>query len=440
MRNLIAAALCLVLCAAEAVAGEVLTGTRMHRSPEHTRVVFDLTGPLRYKIHTVAAHGDKPHRLVIDLYGGKLASRAALEVDNLATTPVEHIRSGVHDGYLRVVLDLAGQFAHRDFTLPPVAPYGDRIVIDLMEPGPPAGPVQSPPPRPGLRDVVVVVDAGHGGVDPGAVGAGGILEKDVAFAIAREMAAAVSAVKGFKGVLTRTGDYYLPLRKRTRLARETHGADLFVSIHADAFRTAAARGASVYALSRGGASSETARWLAQKENQSDLVGGVSLEDYDEPVRKVLLDLSMDQTLADSLAVGEAVLGELEAIARLHSRRVEQAEFAVLKSPDVPSILVESGYLSNAVEARRLASADYQKRLAAALARGVRKWLERNPPPGTYLAAEREARATTAHVIRRGEILPGGAARLTIPAAEPAPRNTLAGERLVAGGKTGLAAR
>ncbi len=418
-------------------ASQELTGARVHRAPDHTRVVLDVTGPTRYTIRRVAAREGRPFRLAIDLADTRLASPDALHGVAIDGTVLRALRSGRHAGFLRVVLDLDSALAHRDFTLPAVAPYGDRIVIDLLDSQSAAAhnatPAPALSPRPALRDIVIAIDAGHGGVDPGAVGVDGILEKDVTFAIARRIAEQIDRHDGFRAGLVRTGDYYVPLRKRTVLAREQQAADLFISVHADAFRTAAARGASIYTLSAGGASSETARWLAQKENQADLVGGVSLDAYEGPVRKVLLDLSMDQTLADSQAVGRAVLGELDRITRLHSPRVEQAGFVVLKSPDIPSILIESGYLSNPAEARRLASAGFQNQLARAVSRGVVAWFQDNPPPGTHVAARKTAReATVAYVIKRGDTLSAIAQRHSVRIARLRELNNLAGDRLRVG--------
>ncbi len=240
----------------------------------------------------------------------------------------------------------------------------------------------------GKREILIAVDAGHGGADSGALGPKGLREKDVTLAIAKELVAIIKAKPGFNAQLTRSSDFFIPLQKRRNIARDMK-ADLFISIHADAFTNPAARGASVFALSRRGATSETARFLAQRENESDLfggVGGVSLDDKDPVLAGVLVDLSMTATVNSSLQVGDSVLSSIETIAPLHARHVEQAGFMVLKSPDVPSILVETGFISNKEEARKLALPAYRVQLAQAVFKGVNQYFLQNPPAGTYLAA------------------------------------------------------
>ena len=329
------------------------------------------------------------------------------------------------------MLDVAREVRPKDFTLKPVPPYGHRLVVDLFMPEP-EGAAPAPRQPEGLRDVIVAVDPGHGGEDPGAIGKGGVYEKDVVLSIARRLRDRINGADGFNAVMVREGDYYVSLRKRTSIARE-HRADMFVSIHADAFTSPRVRGASVYALSERGASSETARWLADNENRSDLIGGVgpvSLDDKDAQVRSVLLDLSMDGTLRASLAAGESVMGSLAAVSRMHKRRVEQAGFAVLKSPDVPSILVETGFLSNPEEARLLASGSHQNKVATAIADGIRGYLLRNPPPDARIAAL-EHRGLQ-HVIARGDTLSEIAARYRVSMAMLRSVNGLRGDRIMVG--------
>ena len=251
-----------------------------------------------------------------------------------------------------------------------------------------------------LRDFIVAIDAGHGGDDPGAIGVGKVQEKRVALAIAKELERLLRGAAGYRGELTRKGDYYLTLRQRTTVARNMR-ADLFVSIHADAFSGPDARGASVYTLSAKGATSETARWLAEKENASDLIGGagdVSLDDKDALLAHVLLDLSMDGNRTASIEAGAEVLDALNNFTQLHRGRVEQAGFVVLKSPDIPSILVETGYLSNPSEARKLAQADYQRRVAQAIFEGITTYAQRHPPPGTALAWRQQKQSANHGVI------------------------------------------
>ena len=394
----------LAALAAEALAASDVRSVRLWRAPDNTRLVFDLSGPVQHSVFTLAA----PDRIVIDVTGAKLAT--SLDQLSLANTPITGVRSAQRSAEeLRVVIDLSAPVSPKSFTLAPNQQYGHRLVVDLFDQGsaPPATqapsvadgtppvpvtPTQPPPkltPVPnGKRDIVVAIDAGHGGEDPGALSpVKGQYEKNVTLAIAKELQRQVNAEKGFRGELVRTGDYFIPLRKRTEIARKK-GADLFVSIHADAAPRSSAFGASVYALSERGATSETARWLADAENQSDLIGGagnVSLDDKDKMLAGVLLDLSMTASLSSSLNVGQKVLSNMGNITPLHKRRVEQAGFMVLKSPDIPSILVETGFISNPNEARKLHTASHQQALARSITSGVKQFFHENPPPGTYVA-------------------------------------------------------
>ena len=307
----------------------------------------------------------------------------------------------------------------------------------------PVTPTQPPPkltPVPnGKRDIVVATDAGHGGEDPGALSpVKGQYEKNVTLAIARELQRQINAEKGFRGELVRTGDYFIPLRKRTEIARKK-GADLFVSIHADAAPRSSAFGASVYALSERGATSETARWLADAENQSDLIGGagnVSLDDKDKMLAGVLLDLSMTASLSSSLNVGQKVLSNMGNITPLHKRRVEQAGFMVLKSPDIPSILVETGFISNPNEAKKLHTASHQQALARSITTGVKQFFHENPPPGTYVAWLRDegkiAAGPREHVVASGESLALIAQRYQISLAALRSANKLNGDVIKVG--------
>ncbi|NQD93596.1 AMIN domain-containing protein [Pseudomonas sp. CrR25] len=413
--------------AVEVLAASDVRSVRLWRAPDNTRLVFDLSGPVQHSVFTLSA----PERIVIDVSGAKLAT----QFDQLAlsNTPITGVRSAQRTAEdLRVVIDLSAPVTPKSFTLAPNQQYGHRLVVDLFDqaadaapnvpssvssaPVPvPVTPTQTPPkltPVPGgKRDIVIAIDAGHGGEDPGALSpVKGQFEKHVTLAIAKELQRQINAEKGFRGELVRTGDYFIPLRKRTEIARKK-GADLFVSVHADAAPRAAAFGASVYALSDRGATSETARWLADTENQSDLIGGagnVSLDDKDRMLAGVLLDLSMTASLSSSLNVGQKVLSNMGQITPLHKRRVEQAGFMVLKSPDIPSILVETGFISNPNEARKLASAGHQQALSRSIVSGVRQFFQQNPPPGTYLAWQRDngkiAPGPREHVVSSGESL------------------------------------
>ncbi|MDZ7782987.1 MAG: N-acetylmuramoyl-L-alanine amidase [Halioglobus sp.] len=282
---------------------------------------------------------------------------------------------------------------------------------------------------------MIAIDAGHGGEDPGAIGPRRLREKDVVLAIARELHDLLQRDPGFHPALVRTGDYYVSLRGRRDLARQ-HQADLFVSIHADAFKHSAASGASVYALSTSGATSTAARYLAQRENAADLVGGVRLSDKDDVLAGVLTDLSMTSTLDTSLKLGEGVLRNMDGIAKLHKTRVEQAGFAVLKSPDIPSILVETGFISNPAEARRLAEPAYQRRMAAAIHRGIRDWFLAHPPSGTLVAWQKQQRGRE-YVIARGDTLSGIAHRFSVSLADLKSYNRLSSSRIMVGQKLNI---
>lgn len=278
------------------------------------------------------------------------------------------------------------------------------------------------------RDLIIAIDAGHGGKDPGARGRHGTREKDVVLAIARKLARLIEREPGMKPVLIRDGDYFLRLRERIRRAHD-HRADLFISIHADAFNDTRVHGSSVYVLSRRGASSEMARLLARHENTADLVGGVSLDDKDDLLKTVLLDLSQSASIEASTEVADKVLRELRRVGKVHKRSVQKAGFVVLKSPDIPSILVETAFISNPREERKLRDPRHQERMARAILAGVRGYFEQNPPPGTLIAARvREQR----HVIRPGDTLSGIARRYDVSLRELKVANGLDSDRLRVG--------
>ena len=446
--------LLLTALAVDAVAETKVNSVRLWRAPDNTRLVFDLTGPVQHSVFTLSA----PDRLVIDINGASLG--APLNVPT-ANTPITAMRSAQRTPTdLRVVIDLKQAVTPKSFTLAPNAQYGNRLVVDLFDNPADAAPTPPPPtkvatvpavpvtptepaiklpPAPaGKRDIIVVIDAGHGGEDPGASGSRGQREKDVVLAIARELQRQVNGMKGFRAELTRTGDYFIPLRGRTEIARKK-GADLFVSIHADAAPSKAAFGASVFALSDRGATSETARWLADSENRSDLIGGagnVSLDDKDRMLAGVLLDLSMTASLTSSLNVGQKVLSNIGRITPLHKQRVEQAGFMVLKSPDIPSILVETGFISNANEASKLSSSSHQQALARSISSGVRQFFQQNPPPGTYIAWLRDsgkiAQGPRDHRVNPGETLAMIAVRYQVSPATLRSANNLQSDELKIG--------
>lgn len=424
MKNLFAL-VALSLFATVAFAAEI-AGLRLWSAPDHTRLVFDCSAPAEHKVFTLA----DPDRLVIDIAGAEFAQGVAPDktVSDQRLAGVRHARQP--DGSLRVVLDLKAAMRPKTFLLRPNAGYGHRLVVDLYPVEATREPrvAKSTQDIERARDVVVAIDAGHGGEDPGASGNRyNTDEKQVTLEIARRVKRLIDAQPGMRGELTRTGDYFIGLRKRMDLAREKR-ADLFLSIHADAFRDKRVRGSSVYVLSRRGASSEAARWLAEKENSSDLVGGVSLEDKDPVLASVLLDLSQSATQHASLGAAAKVYAELSKVGKIHGRRVQQAGFMVLKSPDIPSMLVETGFISNPDEERNLRDPEHQERLARAIMRGVQRYFADSPPPGTLLAEQ--ARKPVRHVISRGDTLSEIADRYQVSLATLRRENDIRSDHLI----------
>lgn len=431
-RSRIATAVAAVLLPCLTAHGAVVDQVRMHEAPEYTRVVFESSESISCAVFQLA----DPYRVVVDLKNATLKSGLDPRRPARGHKRIMNVRTAPRGSGQRLVLDMAVQVDPKHFRLDPVSPYGHRLVIDLFEKETDRVEPQQPPREPAQtdrRDVVIAIDAGHGGEDPGAVGAHGLYEKTVVLQMARKLAALFNSSPGYRAVLVRKGDYYIPLRKRVEIARDAR-ADLFVSIHADAFKSPSAHGASVYALSQRGATSETARWLAEKENRSDLIGGVgnvSLDDKDELLAQVLLDLSMDANLAASLEVGEAVLQSLGGVTKLHSRQVGQAGFVVLKSPDIPSLLVETGYISNPREARRLSQADHQHRITRAIHAGVTSYMASSPPAGTAISGG-AVPSNLRYVVERGDTLSEIAARHGTSTAEVRRANGLDGDRIRVG--------
>ncbi|KWS80821.1 N-acetylmuramoyl-L-alanine amidase [Pseudomonas savastanoi pv. fraxini] len=372
-----------------------IRNARLWRTNDKLRLVLDLSGPVQYKTFTLTA----PDRLIIDVSGSRLTgdfSQLALD-----RTVIKSIRSG-HYGQgddTRIVLDLTAPVQLNSFLLGPEGGQGHRLVLDMSStahapvqmaelPPPVPVPIQTNKAHTG-RDIMVVVDAGHGGKDPGAVGSRGEREKDVVLSIAQLLAKRLKREKGFDVRLVRNDDFFVPLRKRVEFAHKSN-ADMFISVHADAAPRLTASGASVFALSEGGATSATARFMAQRENGADLLGASSLlnlnlKDKDPMLAGVILDMSMNATIAASLQLGHTVLGSLEGITTLHQKRVEQAGFAVLKSPDVPSILVETGFISNSRDSQRLVTARHQQAVADGLFDGLQRYFQRNPPVDSHMA-------------------------------------------------------
>ena len=381
---------------------------RLWRAPDHTRIVFDLSDAVEHKIFQLK----QPNRLVVDINGTALiAPLSSLDLDN---TPITGVRAGKRNSKdLRVVFDLRSVIKPRSFILRQHGDKPDRLVIDLYDQvvvtQKTVEQITAASSR--RRDVIIAIDAGHGGEDPGAIGPNNVFEKDVVLAISKQLAKFIDAEPGFKAELIRTGDYYIPLKKRRDLARRKR-ADVFVSIHADAFKTPSAKGTSVFALSRRGASSETARFLAARENEADLIGGVgnvSLDDKDKLLAGVLVDLSMTASLNASLEVGGHVLQEMKQVSVLHKKRVEQAGFAVLKSPDVPSILVETGFISNPGEAKKLSTSKYRNKMARSIFTGLKRHFSKNPPADSYIAW-RKSGGDINHAVVRGDTLSDIASR------------------------------
>lgn len=397
----------------------MIEGPRVWAAPDSTRVVFDVSAPVKYKVFSL----ESPDRMVIDIKQARLKKRPVQP--GAGDHYLRQVRAAARNGQdLRVVLDLKQAAIHESFQLKPNPYYGHRLVIDLhggkagATPAKPAG----RPARP--RDVIIAIDAGHGGEDPGAIGPGGTYEKDVVLQISKTLARAINRERGMRAVLIREGDYYMSLRKRIVSARR-HKADLFLSIHADAFPNRKVQGASVYTLSRRGASSEAARWLAERENAADLVGGVSLDDKDDVLASVLLDLSQTASLEASIDVADRVLKGLQRVGKVHKKRVQSAGFAVLKSPDIPSILIETAFISNPSEEKKLLSHKHRGNLAGAIVAGLRGYFRDFAPPGALLAARR-------HTIARGETLSAIARRYRVSPSALKAYNALRGDRIRAG--------
>jgi N-acetylmuramoyl-L-alanine amidase len=353
---------------------------RLWAGPDSTRVVVDLSGSAQHSLAVL----HNPERVVLDVPGARLSKGAHRPPAGAGA--VKQVRmSRSSSGNLRVVLDLARPISAKSFLTTPNAHYGYRLVIDLGVAAVHADkPIKVRHAPADARDLLIAIDAGHGGEDPGAIGKNGTREKDIVLAIARELAVRINAEPGMKAMLTRTGDYFVPLRDRMRRARAQQ-ADLFVSIHADSIRDRSIDGSSVYILSQRGATDEASRWLAERENASDLIGGVSLDDKDDVLASVLLDLSQSASLNASQVAAERVLHQLTQAGEVRKHEVQQARFMVLKSPDIPSMLVETAYISNPQEEVRLRTAVHQARLAAAIHQGVHDYFYANPPMGTRIA-------------------------------------------------------
>jgi len=416
--------LMLLLSISGVISAANIESARVWRSPEKTRIVFDVDESVTHSMFML----ENPMRVVIDVDNSHLGQ--SLSELSLLNTPIKKIRTSQRNKHqTRIVLDLDKPVKSKSFLLAPNSSYGNRLVVDLFDQNKqktlPAGTSQvamnKPKYRPIGRDIVIVVDAGHGGEDPGAIGHK-IHEKDVTLAIANQIAQLINKEKGFTAKMTRNGDYYLSLRERLKFARQVH-ADLFVSVHADAFVHPKAKGMSIYTLSKRGASSEAAKWLADTENNSDLIGGeegISLGDKDGILASVLLDLSITDTQARSSRAGKILLGELGRNYRLHKKQIEHASFVVLKSPDIPSLLIETGFITNPDDAKILNNRNHQKKVALTIYSGIRKFFYKLPPEGSAVAQIKngvtlQARASSSrHKVRYGDTLSQIAERYEVP--------------------------
>ncbi len=361
--------------------GVDVRAVRLWAGPDNTRVVLDLSGSAQHSMSVLR----NPDRVVLDVSGARLAN-GARAVPEVAGAVKQVRMANRPTGELRIVFDLTHPIRAKSFLTQPNAKYGYRLVIDLGSSAAAVAetPVRVEHRRPDARDLVIAIDAGHGGEDPGAIGMNGTREKDVVLAIARALKQRIDNEPGMRAMLTRDGDYFVPLRDRMRRARAS-SADLFVSIHADSIRDRTVDGSSVYILSQRGATDEASRWLAERENASDLIGGVSLDDKSDVLASVLLDLSQSASLTASHAAAEQVLHQLNRVGEVRKPQVQEARFMVLKSPDIPSMLVETAYISNPQEEQRLRGATHQAKLAAAIHQGVRAYFYSDPPAGTRIA-------------------------------------------------------
>lgn len=409
--------LCLLtLCLPTFAADVLVTSTRIWPAPDYTRVTIESQQPVKHAMFSL----DNPDRLVLDLEDVVLSATLNEVATKISADDpyIKGVRVGrFKPGTVRLVFDLKARVKPEVFALTPIGEYGHRLVLDVypLEPpdpllaflknretpapgtteapaseaAPPQATAKTEPPTaarsaprtarpPSERLITIAIDAGHGGEDPGARGRKGTLEKHVTLEIAKKLKARIDDEPNMRAVLTRDGDFFIPLHVRVEKARRIR-ADLFVSIHADAFIKPSANGSSVFALSERGATSAAARWLAKQENDADLIGGVNLGVKDPYLKQTLLDLSQTASINDSLKLGKAVLNEMGGINRLHKSHVEQAGFAVLKAPDIPSILIETAFISNPDEERKLKNPAYQNKMADAIFTGIKRYFSKNPP-------------------------------------------------------------
>lgn len=402
-----------------------VSGIRFWQAPEKTRLVFDVSKPVQYQLFTLA----RPYRLVVDMPDSKLKTK----LKKIALPPrlVKKIRSSQNNDKLRLVVELKNKITLKHFVLKPFRNYGHRIVVDLQdnEPSKPVVKSVSSMIMPVNRDIIIAIDAGHGGEDPGAIGKRKTREKSVTLAVAKRLANMINTERGLKAVLTRKGDYYVSLRKRTNIARK-YKADLFISLHADAFTNRKVKGASVWVLSPRGASSEMGRWLEQKEKLSDLAGGADISHKDPLVAEVLLDLSMHYSIVSSNHAANKVHSALRSkLSTMHKKKVQKAAFVVLKMPDIPAMLVEMAFISNPQEEKLLRTVRQQKKISKAILSGVKAFFKANPPDGSYYAGLNNMRS---YKVRSGDTLSEIAANFGVSTNRLKLFNRLKSSRLKAG--------
>jgi N-acetylmuramoyl-L-alanine amidase len=397
---------------------------RISASPEGTRVVFDLSGSVEHRVFTLS----NPDRVVIDV--PKARSGSALRLD-APTGAVAGFRSGrLESGELRLVLDLKQAAKPKSFLVGPDGPNGHRLVVDLV---PPDRTVVQRAPSSG-REIVVAIDAGHGGKDPGAIGRGGTQEKVVTLAIARRLAAEIDAQPGMRAMLVRNGDVYQDLRERREIAQRA-GANLFLSIHADAVEdNPRVRGATVYALSERAANDEARKIVENRTNGSNVMGGVPLADYDPVIAGVLVDLSQEDAHSKSRALGQRLIRSLSAVTTIRKGQVQEKYLGVLKAADIPSLLVETAYISNPSDEAALRSSDFQVKLARAMREAIVEHFTADPPPGTWFASAEVQQAARKHVIARGETLSGIAERYRVSLASLLRSNRLGRNDVIRAGQ------
>ena len=407
LRSFSALSLLCFFCLASAQAA-VVENARTWRSPEYTRLVFDLNSTIEYTISTLA----NPDRVVIDLLDAQVvADFANLDLTNTSIASINSAALNERD--MQVVLQMRSKVDPRSFALGKNEQYGNRLVIDMYDSKEETNTVVTTAVNDidlAKRDIVVAISAGHGGDDPGAIGISRLQEKNVVLAIAKEVQSRINSTPGYKAVMIRDGDYYVGLRTQIEIAHK-HNADLFIAIHADAAERASANGATIYALSHNGATSEQASRLAQMENSTDLIGGVgsvSLVDKDEVLASVLLDMSMTASVATSLEIGNSLIASLGQITKMRRSTVEQAAFVVLKSADIPSLLIESGYITNTTDAKNLDSPRWRQKFADAVVEGITHWFYERPPRGSLIAWQQanpqQPRLDVSYTVKRGDSL------------------------------------